>query len=65
MKSSGVIRGVVESQGTLLVSFPVHDGYFRLPLRDTAMCVQIRDAYDSRTEISFTFDRELKILAVG
>ena len=49
----------------LLVSFPTHDGYFRVPLRDTELCAQIRDAYDNRTEISFTFERDLKILSVG
>ena len=49
----------------LLVSFPTHDGYFRVPLGDTALCAQIREAYDNRKEISFTFDRGLKILSVS
>lgn len=30
LESKGVVRRIIEEDGTLLVSFPNHDGYFRV-----------------------------------
>ena len=64
MESKGVIRKIFEENGKLLVSFPTHDGYFQVPVTDTATCSKIKDAQAKKAEISFTFDKDLKILSV-
>jgi hypothetical protein len=64
MESKGVIRKIFEEEGSLLVSFPTHDGYFQVPLAEKDLCAKIKEARDAKKEISFTFDRELRILSV-
>jgi hypothetical protein len=62
----------IEKQGTrntkgstkLLVIFWTHDGYFHVPLAEEALCRRICRACESDEEISFTYDRELRILSV-
>jgi hypothetical protein len=48
----------------LLISFHKRDGYFRAPLSDKTLCARIKKARDQREEISFSFERDLKILSV-
>ncbi|MGH8202242.1 MAG: hypothetical protein ACREVO_18050 [Steroidobacteraceae bacterium] len=64
MKSKSLVHGFFEQNGLLHVAFLVHDGYFQVPLADFALCARIRQSRDDKTEISFTFDRDLKILAI-
>jgi hypothetical protein len=62
MESKGVVRRVIEKDGTLLVSFPRHDGYFRVP---DNVKERILKAHQDQEEISFTFDGDLNILEVS
>lgn len=64
VKSKSAVRGFFEQNGILHVAFFVHDGYFQVQLADAALCARIRQSRDGKTEISFTFDRDLKILAI-
>ncbi|HEX4266766.1 MAG TPA: hypothetical protein VHY36_02685 [Steroidobacteraceae bacterium] len=64
MKSKSAVHGFFEKNGILHVAFRVHDGYFQVPLADATLCAKIRASRDGKTEISFTFDRDLKILTI-
>ncbi len=62
LESKGVVRGTLKEDGTLLVSFFNHDGYFRATW--PSLKERIRRAERDKEEISFSFDRELNILKV-
>jgi len=66
LESKGVIRRIIEEDGTLLVSFPNHDGYFRVSdsARMPELKEQILKAHRDNEEISFTFDKNLNILKI-
>jgi hypothetical protein len=66
-ESKGIVRRVIEQDGGFLVSFPNHDGYFKIPESDQAADLKqkIRGAQDSKEEISFVFDKELNILKIA
>lgn len=64
MESKGVVRKFFEEKGQLLVSFPNHDGYFHAPADDAGMRAKITESRDSKKELSFTFDKDLKILSI-
>ncbi|HEV2522361.1 MAG TPA: hypothetical protein VGT24_08270 [Candidatus Acidoferrales bacterium] len=42
MESRDVVRRLIEKDGSLLVSFYGHDGYFQIPLEDSVLCAKIR-----------------------
>jgi hypothetical protein len=67
LESRGVIRRIIEEDGTLLVSFSNHDGYFRVP--DSARMPELKErmltAQRDNEEIFFTFDKNLNILQVS
>jgi hypothetical protein len=67
LESKGVVRRIIEKDGTLLVSFPKHAGYFRVPdfAGTPEMKERILKAQRDREEISFTFDRNLNILQIS
>jgi hypothetical protein len=62
MKSKGPVRGFIIDKGKFLVAFTPHDGYFHT--NDRALQKIIREAHQDGREISFTFDRDLKILSI-
>lgn len=64
MESKGVIRKIFEEEGALMVSFPTHDGYFQVPLSEKDLCAKLKEARAAQKEISFTFDRDLKIISI-
>ena len=64
LQSKGIVRNVIEKNGQLLVSFPSHDGYFHVPLGNAELCARIIESRDKKTELSFTFDRDLQILSI-
>jgi hypothetical protein len=64
VESKGTIRRIIEEGGTLLVSFPNHDGYFRVTDQAPGLKERILKAQQNREEISFTFDNKLNILKV-
>jgi len=66
LKSKGVVRGIIEEDGVLLVSFLNHDGYFRIAKgwRTTKLRERIMKAQRDGEEIQITFDRDLNILQV-
>ena len=67
MESKGIVRRIIEESGALLVSFPNHDGYFRVP--ESADMPEMRQrllkAKRDNEEISFTFDKMLNILKIS
>ena len=67
LESKGVIRRIIEEDGTLLISFPNHDGYFLVS--DSARMPELKErilkAQLDNEEISFTFDKDLKILKIS
>ena len=63
MESKGTIRGIIEEGETMLVSFPKHDGYFRVA--DPTLKERVRKAHREQQEISFSFDRELRITLIS
>ena len=65
VESKGTIRRIIEEGGTLLVSFPNHDGYFWVTDQAPGLKERILKAQQNREEISFTFDNKLNILKVS
>jgi len=65
METRDTIRRLLEEDGKLLVSFRAHAGYYRVPLKDAALCAKIREAASNGKEISFTHDRDLTISRIG
>jgi hypothetical protein len=67
LESKGVVRRIIEEKDTLLVSFPNHDGYFRVT--DSASAPPLKErifkAQQAKEEISFTFDKKLNILKIS
>jgi hypothetical protein len=65
-ESKSIVRSAAEEEGEFLVSFFNHDGYFTVP--PSAQAAELRkkilSAKDSKKEISFVYDRDLKILKV-
>jgi hypothetical protein len=64
MESSDTVRRVLEKDGELLVSFSRHAAYYRVPLKDAALCAQILEALKNGREIHFTQDRHCAISSV-
>lgn len=66
VESKDVVRGIIEEDGTFLVSFSGHDGYFRIPdsARMTKLKERILKAQRDHDEITFSFDRDLNILQI-
>ena len=62
MKSRGVVREIFQHKGKTLIAFPTHDGLFKV--EDGRLLEILRKAHEEKREISFTFDAELKILAI-
>lgn len=67
LKSHDAVRGIIEEDGALLVSFWSHDGYFRVldSANKAALTERILKALRDKEEISFTFDKELNILEIS
>jgi hypothetical protein len=67
LESKGTIRRIIEEGGTLLVSFPNHDGYFRVADSADAPALKERilEAQRNNEEISFIFDKKLNILKIS
>ena len=67
LESKGVVRRIIDRDGTLLVSFPNHDGYFRAP--DSTRMLELKErtlkAHRDQEEISFAFDRNLNVLQIS
>ena len=63
MESKGTIRRIIEEGETLLVSFPKHDGYFRVD--DPTLKERVRKAQRDREEISFRFDGTPRITFIS
>lgn len=61
-ESKGVVKKIVEREGRILVSFPNHAGYFKLPPDMLALAVESKE---KGRELQFTFDRELHITAIA
>jgi PAT family beta-lactamase induction signal transducer AmpG len=64
MRSTGKVHKIFEKKGFLGIAFGGHDGIFRAPLSNTAMCAIVRAVLKSGREVSITFDRELTILTI-
>ena len=64
MKSKSVVLDCFERKGEFLICFGSHDGIFKLSPQDTELIAKVRAARDSRQEIAFTYDRELRILTI-
>lgn len=62
MESRDIVRRLIEKDGSLLVAFHGHAGYFQIPLADAVLCAKIRDALGK--EVFFAFDKDLKISSV-
>jgi len=58
----GCDTGAIEERGTLLVSFPKHDGCFRADAQ--ALKERVLKAQGDKEE-SFSFDRDLNILTIS
>jgi hypothetical protein len=54
-KPRSPVRGIVESDASLLIAFSTHDGYFRVPLTDAKSCSEIREAKSTQMIISFLY----------
>ena len=65
-ESRGTVRKILEEDGEFLVSFPSHDGYFKIPPSPAAaeLRKKIFTAQKEKEEISFTYDKELNILDI-
>ncbi len=61
-ESKGVVKKIVEKDGRVLVSFPNHAGYFKLPPDMLDLAVESRE---KGRELSFSFDRELNITKIA
>ena len=66
VESKGIVRRVIEEDGEFLVSFPNHDGYFKIPPSAQApeLRKKILDAKAGQREITFVFDKDLNILRI-
>lgn len=64
LKSKGIVRRIIEDEGQTFVSFPNHSGYFQMP-DDASLRAKIVESSEKKKEISFTYDKDLKILSVG
>ncbi len=62
LKSEGKIHEILNKKGKFLVAFLTHDGIFHTD--DRALQERIRQAHQDGREVSFTFDRDLKILSI-
>lgn len=67
LESKGTIRRVIERENEFLVSFPNHDGYFKVPpsAQAGALKEKILTAQKGNQEISFTYDADLNILKIA
>ncbi|MBI3441961.1 MAG: hypothetical protein HY052_09235 [Proteobacteria bacterium] len=66
LESKGVVRRIIEEEGEFLVSFPNHDGYFKVPVSDQAPVLKgkVMKSKADNKEIVFTFDQKLNILKI-
>jgi hypothetical protein len=64
METSDIVRGVLEEDGRLLVSFRKHAAYYHVPLDDADLCAKIREALKSGRQIHFTHDRDCAISSI-
>ena len=62
LKSKGVVDHIMTYNGKFLVAFPKYAGYFKLD--DPAMQEKVRQAQLEGREVSFTFDRNFKIISM-
>jgi hypothetical protein len=64
MESSDIVRGILEKDGKLLVSFRTHAAYYQVPLDDADLCAKIREALESGRQIHFIHDRHCAISGI-
>ena len=62
LHSKGAVHEILNDKGKFLIAFLPHDGIFHTD--DQALQKIIRQAHHDGREISFTFDRDLKILSI-
>ncbi len=64
MKSTSRIKRIQEDTDRLVIAFLKHDGIFHALLTDQEVCGKVREAYQEKNPLSFTYDAKLRILSV-
>jgi len=66
LQSRSVVRRIVEQGGEFMVSFHTHNGYFFVAPSPDAPALKERlwKSQREQEEITFTFDRNLRILEI-
>ena len=57
-----IIRSIIEKDGKFFVSFPSHPSYFKIP---PAFKDKLLKAEAEKTEVTFTFDRDMNITKIA
>lgn len=64
LQSRDVVRRIYDGKGNLRIAFCQHDGIFYVSWVDIRLQKRIREAWERRETISFTYDAKLRILSV-
>lgn len=66
-ESTATVRSITEEDdGSIWVSFFGHDGYFQIPDSENRPAIKARltEAHNQKSEVSFTYDKDLNILTI-
>lgn len=66
LETKGMVRKIREGKDECFIAVFPHDGYFTIPgdSRKEETLNKFRAAYAQKSEISFSYDREMRIVSV-